>query len=138
MARIRAIVEREQARIFGSAGITPADFPVLVSLRRRHPPLRLTHSQLAEALGLTAGTVTPRVDRLEALGLVRREVDESDARVRWVALTHSGLELVDELIPIHLAVEQRLLSGIGPQRRHQLADDLAVLLSDLENRYHPD
>lgn len=135
MARIRAIIDVEQARVFGSAGITSADFPVLVTLRRRVPPYRTTHSQLAEDLGLTQGTVTTRVDRLSRLGLVTRETDASDARVRWVQLTDAGLSLVEELIPEHLAVEEQLLSGIGARRRQRLTEDLAVLLADLETRY---
>jgi len=135
MARIRAIVETEQAKVFATAGITAADFPVLVTLRRREPPFRTTHSRLADDLGLTAGTVTARVDRLEALGLAVREVDPADARVRWVELTEPGQEVVDELIPRHLAVEEELLGGLSQEQRRRMAAGLAVLLADLESRY---
>ena len=132
MARIRAIVEAEQARVFAAGGITAADFPVLVTLSRRG---RTTHTQLADDLGLTAGTVTVRVDRLQTRGLVAREVDAADARVRWVSLTQAGQELADDLIPRHLAVEQELLSGLKPRQRERLAAELSVLLADLEARY---
>jgi DNA-binding MarR family transcriptional regulator len=133
MARIRAIVEVEQAKVFATAGITPADFPVLVTLRRRQEPV--THTQLSEALGLTAGTVTVRVDRLEDMGLVIRQVDANDARVRWVSLTSTGEQVVEDLIPLHLAVEQELLAGLDGRRRQRMASDLSVLLADLESRY---
>lgn len=135
MARIRAIVETEQARVFAAAGITAADFPVLVTLRRREVPYRATHSQVAAGLGLTAGTVTTRVDRLVTLGLASREMDPTDGRVRWVALTEAGLQVVETLIPEHLAVERALLAGIPAERRERLATDLSVLLADLESRY---
>ena len=135
MARIRAIVDAQQAQLFGPAGIKPADFPVLVSLRRRHPPYRMTHTQLAGELGLTPGTVTSRVDHLVALGLVRRETASEDARIRWVVLTGAGLDLVEDLIPRHLDVEEELLAGISDARRQRLATDLAALLVDLESRY---
>jgi hypothetical protein len=93
MARIRAIIDVEQARIFGAAGITSADFPVLVTLRRRQPPYRATHTQVAADLALTAGTVSARVDRLVALSLVRRQVDDGDARVglRWPFMGRWGV-----------------------------------------------
>ena len=133
MARIRAIVEAEQARVFASGGIATADFPVLVTLRRRQEPL--THTQLSQELGLTPGTVTVRVDRLEAMGLVAREVDPKDARVRWVHLTPAGQEVLDDLIPRHLAAERDLLAGVDQRRRARLAADLSVLLADLESRY---
>lgn len=135
MARIRAIVDAEQSRVFGSAHITAADFPVLVTLRRRVPPYRATHTQLAEDLALTPGTVTARVDRLVQLGLATREAHGGDARVRWVLLTAAGLSLVDELIPRHLAAEEELLAGISAGRRQRLAGDLAALLANLEMRY---
>ena len=132
MARIRAIVDAEQARLFGNAGITSADFPVLVTLRRRTPPYRTTHTRLAADLGLTQGTVTTRVDNLESRGLVTRQSDADDARVRWVLLTDRGLSLVDELIPKHLAAEATLLAGISTSRRQRLARDLSALLASLE------
>ena len=135
MARIRTIIDAQQARVFGTAGITPADFPVLVTLRRRVPPYRLTHTALARDLGLTAGTVTARVDHLETLGLVERQADPADARVRWVRLTRKGVTVVDSLIPEHLAVERELLAGVSPAERDDLAAALATLLADLENRY---
>jgi len=135
MARIRAIVDAQQAQLFGPAGITPADFPVLVSLRRRHAPYRMTHTQLATELGLTPGTVTSRVDHLVGLGLVRRQTATDDARIRWVILTDAGLDLTEDLIPRHLEVEEDLLAGISDTRRQRLANDLAALLADLESRY---
>ena len=90
---------------------------------------------MAEDLALTPGTVTARVDGLVQLGFVTREVDEGDARVRWVELTPVGLRLVDELIPRHLAVEDELLAGISASRRQRMAGDLSALLADLESRY---
>jgi len=42
---------------------------------------------------------------------------------------------VEDLIPRHLDVEEDLLAGISDSRRQRLANDLAVLLADLENRY---
>jgi DNA-binding MarR family transcriptional regulator len=43
-------------------------------------PEALTPSQLATATGLTSGAITGLVDRLEKIGLVRREADPTDRR----------------------------------------------------------
>lgn len=132
MARIRAIIEVEQARVFSSAGLTPADFPLLATLRRMPAPHRLTHGRLAEELGLTPGSITPRVDHLVHAGLVTRRSDPDDGRIRWVHLTDAGLAVIDDLIPQHLALEARLLAGISADRQHRLAEDLGALLASLE------
>jgi DNA-binding MarR family transcriptional regulator len=132
MARIRAIVDAEQTRVFTAFGITPADFPVLATLRRAPAPHQLTHGQLADELGLTPGSITPRIDHLRKAGLVDRHHDEADGRVRWASLTPRGLEVVNEVIPQHLQMEAGLLSGIDAECRERLAADLAALLASLE------
>lgn len=134
MARIRALIETEQAQLFAEAGITAADFPVLVTLRRTPAPHRLTHGHLAERLGLTPGSITVRVEHLVRAGLITRTADQADARVRWAQLTDRGLSLINDLIPTHLQLEEELLSGIDSPRRQRLAEDLAALLSSLESR----
>lgn len=138
MARIRAVVDVAQTRLFGSAGISPADFPVLAVLRRRRPPYRLTQMQLAKELALTPGTVSVRVDRLESAGLVKRESDFRDARVRWVELTSVGVDTINNLIPKHLALEAQLLEGVDGSVRERLATDLAIVLASLERRTDAD
>ena len=134
MARIRAVVEDEQGKLFGSAGISPADFPVLAVLRRRRPPYRLPQMQLTQELALTPGTVSVRVGRLESAGLVKRESDDHDARLRWVELTPSGVATINDLVPKHLAAEEQLLAAVDPAVRQRLADDLAIVLASLERR----
>ena len=54
-----------------------------VSLLNVHGPL--TAGRLAELSGLTTGTVTGVIDRLERAGYVRRHRDESDRRRVLVA-----------------------------------------------------
>ena len=61
-----------------------------------------------------------------------RHNDSADGRVRWVGLTDEGLAAINTLIPQHLKLEAELLSGIDPERRERLAEDLRVLLLSLE------
>ena len=50
-----------------------------------HGPL--SHGDLADCLGLTSGTVTTLVDRLETAGYVERQPDPNDRRRSEVTLT---------------------------------------------------
>jgi DNA-binding MarR family transcriptional regulator len=74
----------------------------------------MTPGQLAEASGLTSGTVTGVIDRLEKAKLVRRERDDGDRRKVLVVLAPGA---VDRLAPIyagHGAMLQRLLTRRSP------------------------
>jgi DNA-binding MarR family transcriptional regulator len=57
----------------------------------------LTPKQLAEKISLTSGTVTPLLDRLEALGLIHRSASATDRRSLVIELTADGENRVAKL-----------------------------------------
>ena len=133
LSRVRTYLEAELAGVFARFGLTSADFLVIVTLRRAGKPYRMPQARLMDALGLTSGTVSVRLDRLERNGIVTREPDPASARGSLVQLTDSGLELFDQVAPVHLANEDRLLSALSPAERQVLADLLRRLLSSFES-----
>jgi DNA-binding MarR family transcriptional regulator len=132
LARIRTRIDAELSALFARYGLTGADFTVIVTLRRVGEPYALPQARLMEALGLTSGTVSVRLDRLERNGIVTREADPRSARASVVRLTQSGLDLFDRVAPAHLANEDRLLSALTDAERRTLADLLRRLLADFE------
>jgi DNA-binding MarR family transcriptional regulator len=52
---------------------------------------RVTAGRLAELTGLTTGAITGVIDRMEKVGLVRRERDEEDRRKVYVAIVPEAL-----------------------------------------------
>jgi len=133
LSRLRGYLDAELAGVFARFGLTSADFLVIVSLRRGGPPYRMPQARLMDALGLTSGTVSVRLDRLEKNGIVTREPDPASARGSLVQLTGKGLELFDRVAPVHLANEDRLLSALSPAEREVLAGLLRRLLSSFES-----
>ena len=133
LSRLRGYLDAELAGVFARFGLTSADFLVIVSLRRGGPPYRMPQARLMDALGLTSGTVSVRLDRLEKNGIVAREPDPASARGSLVQLTGEGLELFDRVAPVHLANEDRLLSALSPAEREVLAGLLRRLLSSFES-----
>ena len=132
VGRLAAYFAAEVERVFHGSGITSADFAVLANLRRSGQPYQLTQRQLMDALRLTSGTVSVRVDRLAERGLVRRE-PSPDGRGVLVTLTEEGARMFDTLAPRHLANESRLVAALDP---HQQAV-LAALLHSLLLEYEP-
>jgi DNA-binding MarR family transcriptional regulator len=116
------------AKVFAPYGISFGEYLVLVALRRAGPPYRMNPTALFNAVILSSGAMTNRLDRLEAMGLVERLPDPTDRRGRLVALTDRGLELVDAAVVDHLANEERLLAALDADEREQLADLLRKLL----------
>ena len=89
-----------------SLGLGASDSQFLTLLRTRGP---MTPGQLAVATGLTSGTVTGVIDRLEKASLVRRDRDGEDRRK---VLVVPMADAVDRLAPIYAgqgAMLQRVL-----------------------------
>ena len=116
------------ARVFARHGVSFGEYLVLAALRRAGPPYRMNPTTLFNAVILSSGAMTNRLDGLEAMGLVEREPDPSDRRGRLVALTDRGRELVDAAVVDHLENEQQLLSALDAGEREQLAGLLRKLL----------
>jgi DNA-binding MarR family transcriptional regulator len=116
------------ARVFAPYGVSFGEYLVLVALRRSGPPYRMNPTALFNAVILSSGAMTNRLDRLEAMGLVERLPDPTDRRGRLVALTDHGRELVDTAVVDHLANEERLLAALDAEEREQLASLLRKLL----------
>jgi len=57
---------------------------------------RLSRVELARRLHMSASTVTRMATPMEKIGLVKRQADERDARLAFVALTEAGLTKVQE------------------------------------------
>jgi DNA-binding MarR family transcriptional regulator len=132
LTRIAAVWNGEIEKVFASAGITGTDFAVMANLRRAGAPYRLPQRQLMTVLRLTSGTVSLRIDKMVERGLVTRTHDPGDARAAIVELTEAGRQLFDEVAPLHLANEARLLAALPPDRRAELADLLRAILVDIE------
>ena len=93
------------------------EFDVLSALRRQGPPFQLTPGALLRATLVTSGTMTNRIDRLAAAGLVRREPDPRDKRGVLVTLTDQGQERVDAALAGLLRRERALLAGLDDAER---------------------
>ena len=89
-----------------------------------------------------AGDNEANIDRLERDGVVERLPDPHDQRGVLVRLTETGERLFDQVAPLHLANEDRLLSALNVQQREQLAALLRILLLSFdpiapEDPHHP-
>jgi DNA-binding MarR family transcriptional regulator len=132
VGRLATFLDAGMGRIFHSFGISRADYDVLATLRRSGAPYRRPQKELMRALMRTSGTMSFRIDRLERVGLVRREPDPADGRNVFVVLTTEGLDLFNQVAPIHLANEERMIAALSADEREQFIGLLRILLRSLE------
>ncbi|TVM15174.1 MarR family transcriptional regulator [Oceanidesulfovibrio indonesiensis] len=88
-------------------------------------PLRM--KELAQKMGVTTGTLTVQVDRLERAGMVRRRPHQEDRRSILVELTDTGRELFTEHHGLHEQLTRDITAGLTDEERDQLVDLLGRL-----------
>jgi DNA-binding MarR family transcriptional regulator len=96
-----------------AAGLTHAQHQLLVAVRGHPDPRGPTIGDVAGYLLVRHHSAVELVDRVQALGLVRRLPDRDDQRVVRLALTASGHERVSALTALHLEELRRLAPLLG-------------------------
>jgi DNA-binding MarR family transcriptional regulator len=134
LKRLAQLIDGELRRNFAAHDLDSASFDVLATLRRSNAEHSLTPAGLMRSSMVTSGAITQRLDRLEARGLVTRKPSETDGRGVQVTLTKAGLNLIDAVLPAHVATEDRLLAGLSAEERSKLADSLRTLLESLGDK----
>ena len=132
LARLARHLDRVRRAAFAAHDLEPWEFDVLSALRRQGPPYQLSPGALLHATLVTSGTMTNRIDRLAAAGLVRREPDPRDRRGVLVTLSARGKAAVDAALTDLLNREQSLLAGLDAGERGTLASLLRTLLAPFD------
>ena len=131
--RCAALLQRRLDDTFARFGMTAWEFDMLATLRRSGKPYCMAPTALFSALMVTSGTMTHRLQRLEANGLVQRVPNSKDARSTLVQLTPVGLKLIDRAVEDHVENERAILALIPPTSLVALDESLSALLTELEN-----
>ena len=86
-----------------------------------------TPSELAEAIGVTPGTITGLLAGLERSGLIRREEHPTDGRRAAITLAPGTLALFDQVLSERFAHIEALLSTFTQEEQKQLRTLLVKL-----------
>ena len=122
VSRLARHLDRARSDAFSEHELETWEFDVLSSLRRAGPPYELSPGQLLTLTLVTSGTMTNRIDRLAARGLVTRRPDPDDRRGVLVTLTDDGRARVDAALADLLAQERAILSALPRSDQERLAD----------------
>jgi DNA-binding MarR family transcriptional regulator len=132
VTRLARHLDRARGAAFTEHELEGWEFDVLSALRRTGAPYELSPGQLVTQTLVTSGTMTNRVDRLTARGLVTRLPDPHDRRGVIVRLTTAGRRRVDAAFRGLLDRERELLARLSADERTQLAHLLRDLVAPFE------
>ncbi|MDY7101461.1 MAG: MarR family winged helix-turn-helix transcriptional regulator [Actinomycetota bacterium] len=120
ISRLSRGIDRRLKVVFDHHGLRTWEYDLLAALRRMGPPHEVTAGELLEALMITSGAVTNRIDRLEDRGLVERTKAPDDKRVVRMCLTEAGHRAMDAAVVDHLDNEAAVLGHLSPTERDEL------------------
>ncbi len=125
-------VSRLRRKVFDEVmkpeGITRSQWWVMAHLSRHDG---MSQSDLADVLDLGRAALGGLVDRLEALGFVRRGADEQDRRTKLVLLTPEGRAMIERMRVKSDIMSEAILQGLDARQRHELADMLGIVKRNL-------
>ncbi len=117
LRRAQVSAFQDFARTMAAFDIAPGQLGALL-LIEANPGLK--QSELGRALGIDRSSVVPLIDKLEARGLVRRDVRSEDRRAHALALAPAGAVFLRRLLPQLQRHERRIAGGLSKAERSQL------------------
>ena len=132
IGRLSRVFVRVLEAVAAEGSVTVGDLETL-SVLRRHDGTA-SPGQIAVTLGLTSGTVSSRLRRLERAGLVDPgDLDPDDARVRRVRITEAGVRVWRSGTERRTQREAELFGDLEPAQVRALNTALATLLERFEH-----
>ncbi|MBM9603637.1 MarR family winged helix-turn-helix transcriptional regulator [Desulfopila inferna] len=114
--------------IVKDSGLSPAQMHT-VEIIGHNQDMRM--KELAERLGVTTGTLTVGVDKLEKLGLVQRRPHEKDRRSWLIVLTDKGKKMYEEHHAFHQQFTNEISGDLTLEQIKTLTEHLDKLLKRL-------
>ncbi|MEY2618980.1 MAG: hypothetical protein RL522_1982 [Pseudomonadota bacterium] len=100
----------------GDIGLTPVQYSALQTVCNQPG---IDQKTLAATIGYDTSTIAGVIDRLEARGLLTREVSPTDRRARLLAPTPAGTRTLSAVVPRMLRAQERLVEPLTAAERKE-------------------
>jgi len=110
------------------SGLSPAQMHT-VEIIGHNQNMRM--KELAERLGVTTGSLTVGIDKLEKLGLVKRKPHESDRRSWLIVLTDDGKQMYEQHHKYHQEFTNEISRDLALEQIDNLTNYLNTILKRL-------
>ena len=99
--------------------LTVSQFGVLEALYHLGP---MCQNELGHKILKSSGNMTLVIDNLEKKNLVKRTRSTEDRRMVMVSLTRDGKELIDRILPVHVAAITQEMNVLKPEEQEKLGE----------------
>lgn len=90
-----------------------------------------TIQQIGHSILITSGSMTYIIDRLEQKGFIKRSACPEDRRVVHVALTANGDQLMEDIMPKHKEMVNRIFGSLNTDESEMLVNLLEEIKKNL-------
>jgi DNA-binding MarR family transcriptional regulator len=112
-----------------SSGLSPAQMHTIEIVGHGGEAMRM--KDLAKKMGVTTGTLTVMIDRLEQQELLHRTPHETDRRSYLIALTKKGQGLFAEHHQYHLHLTQEITATLSPEEQALFSSVLEKIIGQM-------
>ena len=127
--RLMWVDSKRLAQILSDFDLTIPQFYTLLAITRRAPSCRM--GDLAHQTFQSSATMTGIVTRLEADGLVERDMDPDDRRAVRVRVTERAQKMLDEVLAARRESVAQTVRSMSVDDRHEFLRLLDVYLDAL-------
>lgn len=113
--------------------LSAGEWAVLANLATSEEGAELTPTQLAEATSVAPSSMTHRLDRMTARGLIARSADPANRTRVLVTLTVDGWQTFKAAIQEANLVESDVLGPLSRDQRDELAGLLELVIAGLDD-----
>src|SRR4051812_15569828 len=121
-------LQRDMENRLSSFNMTPGQYIALSHLRSKH---RYSAAELARRTGVSPQSMNELVLAIEKKGMIVREADEKNPRVKRISLTVLGIETLANIDVKIDHLEESLLSAITPTEVNVIRSSMITLLNRL-------
>ncbi|WP_250001934.1 MarR family transcriptional regulator [Actinoplanes sp. M2I2] len=123
--QLQDLIAEDRADPLFSSHLTLSQLKILMLLARHGS---VSGSELAGMLGIGAAALTGMIDRLVVQDLVARAEDPHDRRVRRIALTRAGRDLIGSIFNAGQEKMRTLLSRLSAEELDVVAQAMALIM----------
>jgi DNA-binding MarR family transcriptional regulator len=114
-----------------SSGLSTAQMHTIEIVGHGGNGASLRMKELAKKMGVTTGTLTVMIDRLEQQGLLHRIPHETDRRSYLIALTQKGQGLFAEHHQYHLRLTEEITATLSKEEQTMFGVVLEKIIGQL-------